>query len=68
MQTNKRKIALADLRKARGLTQKELASVFRCSAAAVCQWETGKRTPSLAMAERISMFFETPIDNIKYGA
>lgn len=63
----RKKIPLSQLRTAKGLSQKDLANVFGCSPSAVCQWETGKRMPSLAMAERISVFFEVPIENIKYG-
>ena len=66
MRINK-KIPLSKLRMAKGLTQKEFANIFGCSPSSVCQWESGKRTPSLAMAERISVFLDVPIDNIKYG-
>lgn len=43
---------LAELRRARGLTQKELAAAAGVTAAAVCRWERGNRDiPTLTLAK-----------------
>lgn len=45
---------LKEVRKKKGLTQKELAALLNVSQNAIFNWENGKREPSLEMIERIS--------------
>lgn len=55
---------LAELRKKKGLTQKELAKALKISESAIAMYETGRRTPSLARARIIADFFDVNIEEI----
>jgi len=55
---------LAELRKKKGLTQKELAKALKISESAIAMYETGRRTPSLARAKIIANFFDVDIEEI----
>lgn len=53
---------LKKLRKAKGLTQKQLASLIHCAEATISQYETGKRAPSYEALLRISEELDTSVD------
>ena len=50
---------IAALRKARGLTQKELAAMLSVSDKTVSRWETGDGTPELALIPVLAEIFVT---------
>ena len=53
------------------MTQQELASSVGISVAAICRYETGKRTPNVRIAKRIAKVLGIPwyevVDNKKAG-
>lgn len=51
-----------DLRKEKGLSQRELAAVLHMSNSAVAMYETGKRQPDLEALEKIADFFNVDMD------
>lgn len=52
---NFNKLRIKELRKARGIMQKELADKLGLSSnATVCMWESGERMPSVSMLPRIA--------------
>lgn len=53
---------LVQLRKARGLNQRELAQALCVSPGAVGLWETGSRFPSPELLEKIADYFGVTID------
>lgn len=55
---------LAELRKKKGLTQKELANKLKISESAIAMYETGRRIPSLNKAKMIAEFFDVNIEDI----
>ena len=52
------------LRKAKGLTQEELADLIPISQNALSRWETGGNEPDLKALIKLSKIFQTTIDNI----
>ena len=48
---------LQELRKARGLTQEELAAELYFSRTAISKWESGRGYPSIASLKEISTYF-----------
>ena len=55
---------LQELRKAKSLTQEELAEALFVSRAAVSKWEQGRGYPSLDSLKEISRFFSVSIDDL----
>ena len=55
---------LQELRKARSLTQEELAEALFVSRTAVSKWESGRGYPSLDSLREISRFFSVSIDDL----
>lgn len=55
---------IAYYRKARNLTQEELASQFDISNQAVSKWETGQSYPDVELLPRIADFFEISLDEL----
>ncbi len=53
---------LQELRKARSLTQEELAEALFVSRTAISKWESGRGYPSLDSLREISRFFSVSID------
>lgn len=53
---------LKQLRKAKGITQTQFASIFNISSGTIAMWETGKRMPDTEMLRRIAQFFNVSID------
>lgn len=57
---------IADLRKQKNVTQAELAKILGIAQGAVANWETGLRTPRLAVAKKVAEFFEVRVDEIVF--
>ena len=55
---------LEELRKARGMTQEELAEVLEVSRQTVGSLENGRYNPSILLAFRIARLFETTIEEV----
>ncbi len=53
---------IRELRKARKLTQEQLAEYLNISPQAVSKWETGASIPDLYMLQRLAVFFRTTPD------
>ncbi len=49
-------------RRARGLTQEQLAEVLDVTVGAVYKWESGQSTPELATILELADFFDTSVD------
>ena len=55
---------LQELRKARGLTQEELAEALFVSRTAVSKWETGRGYPNIDSLKELSNYFSVTIDEL----
>ena len=55
---------LQELRKAKGMTQEELAEVLYVSRTAISKWESGRGTPSIESLKQLSAFFSVSIDDL----
>ena len=55
---------LQELRKAKGMTQGELAEVLYVSRTAISKWESGRGTPSIESLKQLSAFFSVSIDDL----
>ena len=55
---------LQELRKARSLTQEQLAEALYVSRTAVSKWESGRGYPSIDSLRELSRFFHVPIDEL----
>ncbi|WP_155963159.1 helix-turn-helix domain-containing protein [Streptococcus ruminantium] len=53
---------LKQLRKEAGLTQRNIADVFRTSPQSYAQWEKGLRSPSKESIEKLADFFKVSTD------
>lgn len=53
---------IRELRKSKGLTQKQLAKILGCSPSAVSNWEQGIREPNISCLIDISIYFNCSID------
>lgn len=60
-------ILLADLRKKRNMTQKDLADILKVSSGTVGMWEIGKRRPTLARAIEIAKIFNIQVEKISFS-
>ena len=58
---------IKNLRKQKGMTQDELAAVFKTESSAICKIETGKQTISIDYAVDIAAYFEVSIDYLING-
>ena len=58
---------LQELRKARGLTQEELAAELYVSRTAISKWESGRGYPSIDSLKEISKYFSVSIDELLSG-
>ena len=58
---------LQALRKARGLTQEELAEALYVSRTAISKWESGRGYPSIDSLKQISSYFSVSIDDLLSG-
>ncbi|HBG00724.1 MAG TPA: transcriptional regulator [Firmicutes bacterium] len=57
---------LAELRKARSITQEELADALMVSRQTVSSIENGRYNPSILLAFKIARFFQMTIEEIFY--
>ncbi len=55
---------IVQYRKARDLTQEELANYIGVSKAAVSKWETGQSLPDIALLPVIAAYFNTSVDDL----
>ena len=55
---------LQELRKNKGLTQEELASILYVSRTAISKWESGRGIPSIDSLKEISHYFSISIDDL----
>ena len=58
---------IRNLRKQKGMTQDELAAVFKTESSAISKIETGNRTISLDYVVEIAAYFEVSIDFLING-
>ncbi len=58
---------LQALRKAKGLTQAELAEYFEISAKTVSKWECGDSLPELPLLKALAEFYDVSVDEILNG-
>ena len=58
------KTRLEELRKARGMTQEELAEALEVSRQTVGSLENGRYNPSILLAFKIARLFETTIEEV----
>ena len=66
MNTVKTGSFISQLRKEKGLTQKQLADVLGVTDKAVSRWETAKNYPDIELLEQIAQFFvKNNINNFK---
>lgn len=59
---------LKTLRGNKSLTQEEFAREINVTKGAVAMWETGKRTPDLAMIKKIAAYFDITVDELIGGS
>ena len=55
---------LEEIRKAKGITQEELASALEVSRQTVGSLENGRYNPSIILAFKIARFFEVSIEEV----
>lgn len=55
---------LEELRKARGITQEELAEILEVSRQTIGSLENGRYNPSILLAFKIARFFDMSIEEI----
>ena len=60
-------VFLKELRKAKGLTQEQLAEVLNVSSRTVSRWETGSNMPDINILVEIAEFYDVSIPEIIYG-
>lgn len=53
---------LKKLRKAKGLTQRQLADMLFCDCSSVTKWETGKANPDFEKQQKLAEIFDVSID------
>ncbi len=58
---------LSELRKQKGLKQKEVAEAIQVSDKAVSRWETGRGVPDVESLQNLSDFYEVTINEILAG-
>ncbi|MDE6016358.1 MAG: helix-turn-helix transcriptional regulator [Acetatifactor sp.] len=58
---------LSELRKQKGMKQKEVAEAIQVSDKAVSRWETGRGIPDIDSLQRLSDFYEISINEILAG-
>ena len=68
MKKNELGRTIKDKRKARGMTQSELAERLGVATSTVGMWETGKRVPEFETAEKLSEIFNHKFSNLTLEA
>ena len=59
---------IADLRKEKNLTQKQLAEILKVSDKAISRWETGKGFPDVTSLVALSEFFGISVNELLAGS
>lgn len=59
---NKLKEKISELRKEKGLTQRQLANIIQTTEDSIYSWEKGRAEPSADFIIRIARFFEVTAD------
>ena len=67
MNSQKCGVFIADLRKEKNLTQKDLATQLNVSDKAISRWETGKGFPDVDSLQALSKFFSVTINELLAG-
>ncbi len=57
-------INLKPYRKAKGLTQKDIAKKLNIVPSTVSMWETGERNPDIIMLKRLAILLECTTDDL----
>ena len=57
---------LAELRKAHGLTQREVAVKLDFSDKSVSKWESGETVPDIAKCDRLAGFYQIKMDDLMH--
>lgn len=55
---------IKQLRKAKNMTQEQLAEALNISCAAVCKWERGDTYPDITLLQPLAYFFEITLDEL----
>lgn len=59
---------LSELRRKKGLTQRELARDLHLGASIISMYENGKRVPSLKVALKIAKYFDVCVEDLSFNA
>ena len=60
-------VFLKELRKAKGLTQEQLAEKLNVSSRTISRWETGSNMPDISILVEIAVFYDVSIPEIIQG-
>jgi putative transcriptional regulator len=63
-----KQLTLAEIRSAKGLSQRELAKEINVGASTIGMYESGKRNPTLQRALEISKYFGIPVEQIRFDS
>lgn len=55
---------MEDIRKARGITQEQLAEALGVSRQSICSLENGRYNPSIVLAFKLARYFQLSIEDI----
>jgi len=55
---------IAEYRKKKGLTQKELAAIMKVTERSEQRWESGERTPDIHTLKKLSEIFGCRVDDL----
>ena len=58
---------IRDMRKARGITQTELAQSLSVTPQSVSRWETGQAYPDVVLLPKIAKYFDVTLDELMLG-
>lgn len=67
MDTNKLGLTIKTLRKRKGITQHDLASVLGVTDKAVSKWERGIGAPDISLVNKLSEYLNIDVDNLLAG-